>query len=157
MAQVGHAAGALPSGADRMPVWPAGVVGSITHSAGYCAAVAAPGDRFRAIGIDMERVDAAPEELAAGVFRSDEVGLLDPRVRPDGADWLTLHFCLKEAAYKVFYPLFRQIIDFQEMRLFIRPDERTFTAEPWVEGLDGAPVFHGKYLVRHGRIHAACW
>jgi 4'-phosphopantetheinyl transferase EntD len=157
IAQVGHVAGALPSGEDRMPIWPAGFVGSITHSAGCCAAVAAPSHRFRAVGIDMEPVDAVSDELAPAVLRPDEAARLDRHARPDGADWLTLHFCLKEAAYKVFYPMFRQIIDFQEMRLLIQPEDRTFTATPQVEGLDGAPSFHGKYLVRHGRIHAACW
>jgi 4'-phosphopantetheinyl transferase EntD len=50
---------AIPVGAHGQPVWPAGVVGSITHCPGRCAAVAAPSDRYRSIGIDNEVPDAS--------------------------------------------------------------------------------------------------
>ncbi|GAB3946415.1 hypothetical protein GCM10027614_39920 [Micromonospora vulcania] len=38
MADLGLPASAVPAAADRAPVWPAGVVGAITHTTGYCAA-----------------------------------------------------------------------------------------------------------------------
>ena len=46
--------------ADGVPQWPAGVVGSMTHCAGYRAAVVARSDRLGGIGIDAEVHAALP-------------------------------------------------------------------------------------------------
>src|SRR4029077_2872870 len=99
LAELGHGGVALRRGADPRPIWPDGIVGSITHSSGYCAAAAAPSHIFRAIGLDAERV---------GVERS-----LWPQIcLPAEIDWLeslpeklrttaaTLIFSAKEAFYK---------------------------------------------------------
>src|SRR5215207_4316780 len=61
-------------GERNAPVWPAGVVGSITHCAGYRAAVVAHSSDLTAIGIDAE--PNAP--LPAGVL--DAIAL--PRELP---------------------------------------------------------------------------
>ncbi len=99
LAELGHDGFALRRGADRRPIWPDGIVGSITHSSGYCAAAAAPARIFRAIGLDAERV---------GVER----GLWPQICLPAEIDWLeslpeelrttaaTLIFSAKEAFYK---------------------------------------------------------
>jgi 4'-phosphopantetheinyl transferase EntD len=155
MAQLGHPARAIPSGPDRAPIWPSGLVGSITHSTELCAAAVARSDCFRSVGIDTEPIEAIPAELADEILRSDEADELDRNDRPDGADWPTLYFCLKEAAYKAFYPICRRIVGFQDMRVRVDPDARSFLAEP--PGLFAGGIFQGSYLVRHGRVHAACW
>ena len=77
--------------------------------------------------------------------------------RPDGADWPTLYFCLKEAAFKAFYPTYRRIIGFQDMRVRVDLDARRFLAELSGLSASGIPIFQGRYLVRDGRVHAACW
>jgi 4'-phosphopantetheinyl transferase EntD len=157
MTQLGYPASVLPSGADRAPVWPSGLTGSITHSAGVCAAVVAPCRHFLSIGIDMEPIDAVPAELADEVLRPDEIAPRGPPIRLDGVDWLTLHFCLKEAAYKAFYPRFQNIISFQEMRVEVDPRSREYLAEAQIGGKNAVPPFHGRFLVRDGRVYAACW
>ena len=48
--------GAVATGADRAPIWPAGVVGSITHTNRFAAAAVALDTRARAIGLDTEHV-----------------------------------------------------------------------------------------------------
>jgi 4'-phosphopantetheinyl transferase EntD len=157
MDRLGHAACAIPSGPDRAPVWPSGLVGSITHSAGFCAAVVAPASRFRTIGIDTELAGAVPSGLAEEIVRPDEAAELDRGNGTDGADWPTLYFCLKEAAYKTFYPIYRRMIGFQDMRLRVNLDARSFIAELPGMSAHGNPVFHGSYFVRQARIYAACW
>jgi len=157
MAQLGYAGCAIPSGIDRAPIWPSGLIGSITHSERYCAVTIARSHHFKSIGIDLEAIKAVPAEVSERVLRPDEIDPLDLGASPDGADWLTLHFCLKEAAYKAFYHLFRRIIDFQEMKISVNRRARSFFAEAAVEGLKCAPVFHGKYLVKDEIICAACW
>ena len=41
-------------GEDRAPCWPSGVVGSITHGAGWAAVVAARSEQWRGLGLDVE-------------------------------------------------------------------------------------------------------
>lgn len=157
MAQLGYRACGIPKGLDGAPIWPSGLVGSITHCMGFCAAVVAANDRFRSVGIDMELIDAVPAELSEEILRPDEVAKLDPGAHLDGAGWPTLYFCLKEAAYKALYPTIRRIIGFQDMRVRVNPESRMFLAELQDPAAGGLPILQGRYLVQQGRIHAACW
>ena len=44
----------LPIGPDRLPAWPAGIVGSITHCAGYCGVAVARRGSILCLGLDAE-------------------------------------------------------------------------------------------------------
>ena len=55
LAAIGDPPSAIPTGNHREPVWPAGIVGSITHCAGYCAAAVARDAMVVALGIDAEQ------------------------------------------------------------------------------------------------------
>ncbi len=47
---------AIPTiGEDRAPCWPAGATGSITHGAGFAAAIAARREHWRGLGLDVEK------------------------------------------------------------------------------------------------------
>ena len=63
----------FPSRQDRQPVWPSGVVGSITHTAGLCAAVVAESSRFAALGVDTEIAGAVKPELWQTICVADEM------------------------------------------------------------------------------------
>jgi 4'-phosphopantetheinyl transferase EntD len=88
-------------GPKREPLWPPGVVGSITHF-GYAAA-AAMQLNVLTVGIDAE-ID---EELPAGVL--DQVLVDEERARLAGASrgthWDMLLFSAKESIYKAWFPL----------------------------------------------------
>src|SRR6202521_6486244 len=49
--------------ADRQPVWPDLMVGSITHTSGFCAAVVAERQRVIAVGLDSEVVGDVSTEI----------------------------------------------------------------------------------------------
>jgi len=155
MGQLGLDPVSLPSGVDRMPIWPAGLTGSISHTDDICAAVAALRGSLGDVGIDIERVGAAPANLAPDIIRRDE--FLDLPNMQTGADWPTLHFCLKEAAYKAFYPGFRQIIGFHDARIRLDVVQRTFTAQMRSDPQGDGPLFEGRYAIEDGRIYAAAW
>jgi 4'-phosphopantetheinyl transferase EntD len=157
MAQLGYASCAIPAAPDRVPVWPSGLVGSITHTEDYCAAVVASDRAYKTVGIDIEAVNAVSAELADQVLRADETDMFEDRNHLDGADWLTLHFCLKEAAYKVFYPEFMKIIDFQQMRIRLNAAARSFTAEVLIDDYNRWGGGSGRYAVSGSRIYVACW
>jgi 4'-phosphopantetheinyl transferase EntD len=153
LSQLGFPPAAIPSAPDRSPFWPAGALGSVSHDESLCVAVAAKHDVFRSIGVDVEVIGAVGPEMAREILRLDEQPA--PEARPScGADWLTLHFCLKEAAYKAFYPLYREVIGFQQMRIRLQSTPGHFRAEAAVAG---SPSFEGRYSVHGGRIFAVAW
>lgn len=99
----------LPIGPDRAPVWPAGVVGSITHCAGLCLAVIGKTQDYQGLGLDAEPEIPLDRDLWSSILRSDEVAR-------DGIEALA-HFVAKEAAYKAQYAVTRQLFGFHTLRL----------------------------------------
>ena len=64
-------------GPNRAPLWPRGIVGSISHCEGYCAVVAARQDRFAGLGLDVERGEPLGRNLVKRVCRPTEIARLD--------------------------------------------------------------------------------
>ncbi|WIB75839.1 4'-phosphopantetheinyl transferase superfamily protein [Curtobacterium sp. MCPF17_002] len=89
----------IPVGADRAPVWPAGIVGSITHCVGYRAAVVAKGEHVLAVGVDAEPDAPLPPGIAEATFTAGETAAT--RGLPAGANWDRLLFSAKEAIFKL--------------------------------------------------------
>src|ERR1700720_856307 len=56
LAELGILDVAIEVGDDRQPIWPDSMVGSITHTAGFCAAVVAERRVVGALGLDREAV-----------------------------------------------------------------------------------------------------
>ncbi|WP_229402793.1 4'-phosphopantetheinyl transferase family protein [Micromonospora okii] len=138
LARLGVPAVAVPSAPNRAPVWPAGVVGTITHTPGYCAAAVARADEVRSVGMDAER----HRELNAGVRRL--VGLpeeWDDCARlPGGISWAAVLFSVKETIYKVWHPVVGTWLDFHDARVTLDPESGLFTARIAPARLDAAPV-----------------
>ena len=72
MQQIGVPAVAVIPGVDRAPRWPVGVVGSMTHCAGYRAAAVARSDELFGVGIDAEPHAALPDAVLDLVLRDEE-------------------------------------------------------------------------------------
>lgn len=103
---LGVAAGPLPMGADGAPVWPDGVVGSITHKGSYRAAAVAFSRDLAGLGIDAElHAPLAPAVLET-IASSAELAMVDALLseRP-GVAWGRLLFSVKEAGMKAIHPL----------------------------------------------------
>ena len=114
---------------DRSPIWPEGLVGSISHSRSLAgAAVALRGSGIRAIGLDLEEATPLQDELVEEVCVAAEREWL--AARPLGARGLLAKaiFCAKEAAYKCQYPLTRQMIGFDSIRVELSSNAPRFTA-----------------------------
>ncbi len=108
-------------GAEGEPVWPSGVVGSISHSEGLCAAVGASASDVGAIGLDIEpdRLETAafaqricnPAELAAIGGLGEPIVALAPVV-----------FAAKEASYKLQFPLTRDAAAWGRLEVLLSAD-----------------------------------
>lgn len=116
--------GVSPTGA---PLWPRGVVGSISHCDGAVAAVSASAEQLRGIGIDVEVEQTLELGIIDAVLRIDEARL-DPLVQ----------FSAKESVYKLWEPIVGQWLDFDEVS--VQPRKRRIAARGFSRGLAGGPL-----------------
>jgi 4'-phosphopantetheinyl transferase EntD len=115
LAAFGLPAIAIAVGENRQPLWPDGFAGSITHTAGFCAAVVARSDELAGLGLDSERVGQIARELWPSICVASELTWLASvtAARRDAA--ATLLFSAKEAFYKMQYPLTGQWLGFHDV------------------------------------------
>jgi enterobactin synthetase component D len=110
---------AIPMQPDRAPAWPSGIVGTITHTANYAAALVASARHYQGLGIDCE-VILSPENLPLQKYICvpDELEALHT-AHPDWtpARLLTLVFSAKESLFKCLYRSVLKIFDFSAARL----------------------------------------
>jgi 4'-phosphopantetheinyl transferase EntD len=155
--RLGIPAADVGRGPAREPLWPDGVVGSITHCDGYRAAAVARGTDIAALGIDAEPNQPLPEgvESLALVAEEREAIARLARARPQTC-WDRLIFSAKEALFKAWSPLTHRWLDFAEAVLTLVPDSGVFIArltvaapEPFAEGV------RGRWLLRDGLLLTA--
>jgi enterobactin synthetase component D len=120
-------------GTYRDPVWPHGIVGSITHTSDLAAALVAWADRTDGVGIDAEHIRHAPE-LEAHVPIVEERRWLDETEPSVRARELIALFSAKEAVFKAFYPRVGRFFGFDAASL--RPARGGFRARLIDESLD---------------------
>lgn len=153
MAGLGLPASPIPMGADRAPIWPAGVTGSITHHGTLALAVAARAGTL-ALGLDAEPDEDLPGDLLPLICDSDERDWICGRDRP--LRWARLIFAAKEAAYKCQYPLSRTLFGFDALTVRVEPGTAALTARflcpvaPFARGR----VLHGRFAFAEGLILA---
>lgn len=143
---------AIPMGPDRAPVWPAGVVGSMSHTGGICVALVGRTDQVSAIGVDLELNEPLEPDLWAEVCSADERTYLNGL--PDGGRVARLIFSAKECSYKCIYPHVRTILGFDAMTILPDAGEGVFAAKPMRQLGPFGPdtVLRGGYAVIGGLI-----
>ena len=72
LAELGVEACAIPSGPDRAPDWPDGIVGSISHCEDHAVAVVARQDACRGIGVDLEARDRVGADVWSQIATGSE-------------------------------------------------------------------------------------
>lgn len=117
----------IGSGARGEPLWPAGVVGSITHCAGYRASAVARARDIRWIGIDAEPHAPLPAGVLDTIAGADERRAL-PAAGAQDVAWDRVLFSAKEAVFKAWYPLTRRSLGFDEVDVRIDGGDATFHA-----------------------------
>ena len=148
---------ALRREADGRPVWPPGIVGSITHCATLAAVAVASADACRGIGIDVEARRSLPPGVPRLVLSGQEqqwIMRCDPR---QAADTVLRVFCAKEALYKAIYPLTRTALPLRELIVEPCTEKGRFTARLGidVERFPTDVVFDGRWQAGQGHVAAA--
>jgi 4'-phosphopantetheinyl transferase EntD len=108
--------------ANRAPVWPRGIVGSITHTEGFYAAAIGRRDSFAGIGIDAEIDGRVGRELWSDLFTIEEIDGLELLSEPKRASMATVMFSAKESFYKAQYSFTNAWLDFTSAAVSIEGD-----------------------------------
>src|ERR1700692_3358071 len=103
---------------DRAPIWPDGVVGSITHTGDFAAAAVAWAADIAGLGIDSAQIiDPAAARDIADVCMVDEATLFKAAHGRSFCEFCTFVFSAKEAVYKCLFPLTRKFLEFSDVRI----------------------------------------
>jgi len=160
LADLGHAPAPILSGPRREPLWPAGIVGSITHCKGFRAAAVGRRTDLASVGIDAEPNGPLPEGVEESVTLPAERDLLRKLEAADSsAHWGRLLFSAKESVYKAWYPLTSRWLGFEDAQLTIDP-AGTFSALILIDPArqdGGEPLteMSGRFTVTDGLVITA--
>ena len=123
----------LPVSIERGPVWPEGVIGSISHSKKMAIGCVGKAGQFRSIGIDTEEVFSQQtiKDIQKVIALDSEKEMISREI-PEKYNNLaySILFSAKEALFKAIHPLCKTFIDFQETRMtHLNLETKTFTIE----------------------------
>jgi len=150
-----RAAGAIDAdvttGAQREPVWPAGMTGSITHQGRYAGAAVMPASAVNGIGIDIEAPipdDAREAVVKLAVTATELDAMRSGGALPDPV-LLALAFSGKESFYKALFYRVGRFFEFDAIELTgldIGRGELHFVCQAaltpeWKQGSKGAIAF----------------
>jgi 4'-phosphopantetheinyl transferase EntD len=144
LAKMGRDEGPIAKADNGAPLWPAGLVGSITHTHGYAAALAARAGDFAGLGVDAERIGGVTEDLWLRLFDAGERAHL-ARI-PDPAALATLFFSAKEACHKAGR---QSVLRFHDFHVVLA--DKRFTARC------GEQEFEGRHVLAGGLVLTAAW
>jgi 4'-phosphopantetheinyl transferase EntD len=162
LSQLGAPAVSIPQAADRTPIWPKGVLGSITHCAAFCAAAVARIGDVTSLGFDAEVAAAVSDDLRPIIARPDETEAYRGLGRPD-VDWHAVAFSAKEALYKSYFVHTGAFLDFHDVRVKFEAhgvgggDFRAQLLNPSKPRADLVEATLGRWLQVNGLIFCAAF
>jgi 4'-phosphopantetheinyl transferase EntD len=116
LATLGYNSCSLPRHSDGGVVWPAGIVGSLSHKRDHCVAVVGISAKLAGVGIDLELIDIDDnqmiERIATPRERAGIAALGERCVSP-----ATLLLASKEAVYKAQFRRHGRELDWGEVEI----------------------------------------
>lgn len=139
---------------DRVPRWPSGVVGSISHTAGkgegLCVVAISSARERVGVGVDVEPDEAVSEGLEASICRPVEQAWIETAGPGERGRRCRVVFSIKEAVYKAFFPRVRKVWGFMEVEVEIDLAAGAFRAR--LPESAGRSDVEGRVLRRDGWI-----
>ncbi len=144
-------------GAQREPLFPAGLSGTLTHTHDYCAAAVLRQGEILSIGIDAEVNDPLGDDIARLVLLPAEQAMVQAVAVP-GLCAGKLVFSIKEAFYKAYFQVAGRYLDFLDACVSLAPEEGSFTLQV-VRADVPAPfagsTWRGRYAFDAQRVYSA--
>jgi enterobactin synthetase component D len=149
--------GPIAIGSDRAPVWPASIVGAITHTGGFAAAAVAHASDTAGVGLDSEPIVSASamDAVGAKVATREEMDSL-AGAGLEGAVLLTVVFSAKESLFKCLHRHVGRYFDFHDAAIVeVKHAAGTFTAELRTGLGDRAAgtTLGGRFVLDDGFVH----
>jgi 4'-phosphopantetheinyl transferase EntD len=106
------------TGVEGKPIWPSGLVGSISHCESLTGAIIARKSDYISLGLDIEEIGNVTTDLWEYLFTESEkmflIGFEDPEKQREQS---TILFSMKESFYKLQNPVTNTFLDFLEVEL----------------------------------------
>lgn len=108
----------ISSGKMRNPIWPAHVLGSISHSNDRAVAVVTTSSTLSGVGIDIEKkIDTErAHSLKDKIINAQEIGRFTTEPEEFGF-WFTIAFSAKESFFKAAFPTVQSYFDFDAVEI----------------------------------------
>lgn len=155
---VGHST-PVPRAEDGAPLWPAGIVGSIAHSAAFAIAIVAPANAVLALAVDVEPDMPLPADAAAVALLPQDHAALATAFGAAAAAHTRLVFSAKECVHKALNPLCGAWLEFDAVAiqwLATTADHGHWQAQ--ASAADAEAAFAGRVLQGEWwRAHGALW
>lgn len=156
-----HADSPVAIGPQREPLWPPGITGAITHTAGLASAAVARKADARSLGLDVERF--IDEKMAATLVNriADDV---EVSAIARGTGWststtLTAIFSAKETLFKCLYPESKRYFGFRdawlEAFLTVGGTFRVRLLTSLGPSLPAGQAFKGWFAIEPEAVHTA--
>ena len=104
-------------GERGMPLLPADITASPSHSKTLCGAIAAHRSLYTSLGFDIETNSRVHKEMWRLLFTQSEIYYLNSLSADEQLLTSTVYFSLKEAFYKLQFPLTHTYLDFLEVEI----------------------------------------
>ncbi len=115
--QLGIQDAIIPIGEDRAPIWPEGIVGSISHCDSLTGAIVAKKLDHISLGLDIEEIGRVAPDLWDLVFTKNEKTYLSGLSENEILVKSTTIFSIKEAFYKFQHPITKTFLDFLDVEV----------------------------------------
>jgi 4'-phosphopantetheinyl transferase EntD len=144
LAQLGVEGVPILRAADRSPIWPAGIAGSISHTrrgdAGYCCAAVVRKTDLASVGVDAETAAPLEPALWSRILTQREQTSLE-RLEPEERGRIAkLVFSAKESFYKCQHALSGLFLEFGDVEIDLDLTGFRFQA---ILGRDAEPFSRG--------------
>jgi 4'-phosphopantetheinyl transferase EntD len=118
---------------DRWPVWPEGVLGTISHTDECCVVAVTRRGEILGVGVDVEVDGVATEGVFRQIATPGEIEWLHGCAEP--GVWATVLFSVKEAFYKSLATIHPHFVSFHDVRLEIDIEASTVRVVPLDDGV----------------------
>ena len=150
--------GPILVGRHREPVWPAGVVGAISHTAAIAGAAVADAGAVMGIGLDIERGDAVFDAGQRSlVFTPEEMTRFDGLLA-EGLPAEVVVFSAKECVHKAVFPFAGLRLDYRDVSIDVDAARGSFIAALHDDhgiGPTGPASIAGRFLVTNAHVITA--
>ena len=141
------------AGKDHEPLWPPGIVGSISHTERYCGVAIARRADVQSIGLDVERVCRLPRDVCRQICTEQELAWVDSLPLDRQQMGVALVFSAKECLYKCQHTMSGQWLEFHDVAISVNPDTKEFSARfATNNSLGKEPCLGGKYFFHGGCV-----